>query len=85
MIACSGVPLLFRQILISILSVALVALGLGRCRPVFLGASQAGADLLGDGSSPAFNVTSDQRDPGLLFVHMFDTAGTLVGVAQRAW
>ncbi|MBO3273884.1 NCS2 family permease [Pseudomonas schmalbachii] len=86
MIAVLEYRRVFGGILISILTVTLVGLGLGLVEfggvfsmPPSLAPTFMAMDIAG-----AFNVTMISVILAFLFVHMFDTAGTLMGVAQRA-
>ncbi|MGC8114833.1 NCS2 family permease [Metapseudomonas otitidis] len=86
MIAVLEYRRVFGGILISILTVTLVGVGLGIVKfggvfsmPPSLAPTFMAMDIAG-----AFNVTMVSVILAFLFVHMFDTAGTLMGVAQRA-
>lgn len=86
MIAVLEYRRVFGSILISILTVTLVGVGLGIVKfggvfsmPPSLAPTFMAMDIAG-----AFNVTMVSVILAFLFVHMFDTAGTLMGVAQRA-
>lgn len=86
MIAVLEYRRVFGGILISILTVTLIGVGLGIVKfggvfsmPPSLAPTFMAMDITG-----AFNVTMVSVILAFLFVHMFDTAGTLMGVAQRA-
>nr|WP_256873273.1 NCS2 family permease [Pseudomonas taiwanensis] len=86
MIAVLEYRRIFGGILISILTVTLIGVGLGIVKfggvfsmPPSLAPTFMAMDITG-----AFNVTMVSVILAFLFVHMFDTAGTLMGVAQRA-
>ncbi|MDD0843788.1 NCS2 family permease [Pseudomonas sp. Gutcm_11s] len=86
MIAVLEYRRVFGGILISILTVTLIGVGLGIVKfggvfsmPPSLAPTFMAMDIAG-----AFNVTMVSVILAFLFVHMFDTAGTLMGVAQRA-
>ncbi|UVE16414.1 NCS2 family permease [Pseudomonas sp. LS44] len=86
MIAVLEYRRIFGGILISILTVTLIGVGLGLVKfggvfsmPPSLAPTFMAMDITG-----AFNVTMISVILAFLFVHMFDTAGTLMGVAQRA-
>ncbi|SDH50179.1 NCS2 family permease [Pseudomonas panipatensis] len=86
MIAVLEYRRVFGGILISILTVTLAGVGLGLVKfggvfslPPSLAPTFLAMDIAG-----AFNVTMISVILAFLFVHMFDTAGTLMGVAQRA-
>ncbi|MDH4582130.1 NCS2 family permease [Pseudomonas sp. BN415] len=86
MIAVLEYRRIFGGILISILTVTLVGVGLGIVKfggvfsmPPSLAPTFMAMDITG-----AFDVTMVSVILAFLFVHMFDTAGTLMGVAQRA-
>ncbi|VTQ02432.1 transporter [Pseudomonas aeruginosa] len=86
MIAVLEYRRVFGGILISILSVTLVgwALGLVQYGGVFSAPPSLAPTFLAMDIAGAFNVTMISVILAFLFVHMFDTAGTLMGVAQRA-
>lgn len=76
----------FGAILISIIAVTLAGWGLGLVQyqgivaaPPSLAPTWMAMDVMG-----VFNVSMISVVFAFLFVHMFDTAGTLMGVAQRA-
>ncbi|EQM68018.1 NCS2 family permease [Pseudomonas solani] len=86
MIAILEYRRVFGGILISILTVTLIGVGLGIVKfggvfsmPPSLAPTFMAMDITG-----AFDVTMISVILAFLFVHMFDTAGTLMGVAQRA-
>lgn len=86
MIAVLEYRRVFGGILISILTVTLIGVGLGIVKfggvfsmPPSLAPTFMAMDITG-----AFDVTMISVILAFLFVHMFDTAGTLMGVAQRA-
>ncbi|WP_271103331.1 NCS2 family permease [Pseudomonas tohonis] len=86
MIAVLEYRRVFGGILISILTVTLIGVGLGIVKfggvfsmPPSLAPTFMAMDITG-----AFDVTMISVVLAFLFVHMFDTAGTLMGVAQRA-
>ncbi|KPA98194.1 MULTISPECIES: NCS2 family permease [Pseudomonas] len=86
MIAILSYHRVFGAILISIISVTLIGWGLGLVEyhgvfstPPSLAPTWMAMDLAG-----VFNVSMISVVLAFLFVHMFDTAGTLMGVAQRA-
>ncbi|CAD5110508.1 NCS2 family permease [Zestomonas carbonaria] len=86
MIAVLEYRRVFGAILISIFTVTLAGLGLGLVEfggvfsmPPSLAPTFMAMDIRG-----AFDVTMISVILAFLFVHMFDTAGTLMGVAQRA-
>lgn len=86
MIAVLEYRRVFGGILIAILTVTVAGIGLGLVK--FGGVSSMPPSLaptfLAMDVSGAFNVTMISVILAFLFVHMFDTAGTLMGVAQRA-
>jgi AGZA family xanthine/uracil permease-like MFS transporter len=73
-------------ILISILTVTVagIALGIVKFGGVFSMPPSLAPTFLAMDIAGAFNVTMISVILAFLFVHMFDTAGTLMGVAQRA-
>ncbi|MCP8467236.1 NCS2 family permease [Pseudomonas sp. ZM23] len=86
MIAVLEYRRVFGGILISILTVTVIGIVLGIVKfggvfsmPPSLAPTFMAMDIAG-----AFNVTMISVILAFLFVHMFDTAGTLMGVAQRA-
>jgi AGZA family xanthine/uracil permease-like MFS transporter len=86
MIAVLSYHRVFGAILISIITVTLAGWGLGLVHyngifsmPPSLAPTWMAMDLAG-----VFNVSMISVVLACLFVHMFDTAGTLMGVAQRA-
>lgn len=86
MIAVLSYHRVFGAILISIISVTLAGWGLGLVEygglfslPPSLAPTWMAMDVAG-----VFNVSMIAVVFAFLFVHMFDTAGTLMGVAQRA-
>lgn len=86
MIAVLEYRRIFGGMLISILAVTLIGMGLGIAKfsgiismPPSLAPTFMAMDIAG-----AFNITMISVILAFLFVHMFDTAGTLMGVAQRA-
>ncbi|WP_256736695.1 NCS2 family permease, partial [Pseudomonas gingeri] len=86
MIAILSYHRVFGSILISIITVTLAGWGLGLVEyhgifstPPSLAPTWMAMDLAG-----VFNVSMISVVLAFLFVHMFDTAGTLMGVAQRA-
>ena len=86
MIAVLSYHRVFGAILISIVSVTLIGWGLGIVQyggvfslPPSLAPTWMAMDVAG-----VFNVSMISVVLAFLFVHMFDTAGTLMGVAQRA-
>ncbi|MDZ5602286.1 NCS2 family permease [Pseudomonas sp. RP23018S] len=86
MIAVLSYHRVFGAILISIITVTLLGWGLGLVQyggvfslPPSLAPTWMAMDLAG-----VFNVSMISVVLAFLFVHMFDTAGTLMGVAQRA-
>ena len=86
MIAVLSYHRVFGAILISIISVTLAGWGLGLVEyggvfslPPSLAPTWMAMDVAG-----VFNVSMIAVVLAFLFVHMFDTAGTLMGVAQRA-
>jgi AGZA family xanthine/uracil permease-like MFS transporter len=86
MIAVLSYHRVFGAILISIITVTLAGWGLGLVHyegifsmPPSLAPTWMAMDLAG-----VFNVSMISVVLAFLFVHMFDTAGTLMGVAQRA-
>ena len=86
MIAVLSYHRVFGAILISIVSVTLIGWGLGIVQyggvfslPPSLAPTWMAMDVGG-----VFNVSMISVVLAFLFVHMFDTAGTLMGVAQRA-
>jgi AGZA family xanthine/uracil permease-like MFS transporter len=85
MIAILSYHKVFGAILISIITVTLAGWGLGwcttaeSCRPPSLAPTWMAMNVAG-----VFNVSMISVVLAFLFVHMFDTAGTLMGVAQRA-
>ncbi|KSW22644.1 MULTISPECIES: NCS2 family permease [unclassified Pseudomonas] len=86
MIAVLEYRRVFGGILISILTVtaAGIALGLVQFGGVFSMPPSLAPTFLAMDIAGAFNVTMISVILAFLFVHMFDTAGTLMGVAQRA-
>ncbi|KSF77899.1 NCS2 family permease [Pseudomonas paraeruginosa] len=86
MIAVLEYRRVFGGILISILGVTLVgwALGLVKYGGVFSAPPSLAPTFLAMDIAGAFNVSMISVILAFLFVHMFDTAGTLMGVAQRA-
>ena len=76
----------FGAILLSMLAVTGIgwALGLVEYNGTGIDAAEPGADLAGDGHRRRAQRGDGQRDLAFLFVNMFDTAGTLMGVAHRA-
>jgi len=86
MIAVLSYHRVFGAILISIVTVTLIGWGLGIVQyggvfslPPSLAPTWMAMDIAG-----VFNVSMISVVLAFLFVHMFDTAGTLMGVAQRA-
>jgi AGZA family xanthine/uracil permease-like MFS transporter len=86
MIAVLSYHRIFGAILISIIAVTLAGWGLGLVQynsifstPPSLAPTWLAMDIKG-----VFNVSMISVVLAFLFVHMFDTAGTLMGVAQRA-
>ncbi|RZI87155.1 MAG: NCS2 family permease [Pseudomonas sp.] len=86
MIAVLSYHRVFGAILIAIISVTLAGWGLGLVQyggvfslPPSLAPTWMAMDVAG-----VFNVSMISVVLAFLFVHMFDTAGTLMGVAQRA-
>jgi AGZA family xanthine/uracil permease-like MFS transporter len=86
MIAVLSYHRVFGAILISIIAVTLAGWGLGLVQyngvmstPPSLAPTWMAMDVAG-----VFNVSMISVVLAFLFVHMFDTAGTLMGVAQRA-
>ncbi|MEB0043367.1 MULTISPECIES: NCS2 family permease [unclassified Pseudomonas] len=86
MIAVLSYHRIFGAILISIIAVTLAGWGLGLVQyhgifstPPSLAPTWMAMDVKG-----VFNVSMISVVLAFLFVHMFDTAGTLMGVAQRA-
>ncbi len=86
MIAVLSYRRVFGAILISIVTVTLIGWGLGIVQyggvfslPPSLAPTWLAMDIKG-----VFNVSMISVVLAFLFVHMFDTAGTLMGVAQRA-
>jgi AGZA family xanthine/uracil permease-like MFS transporter len=86
MIAVLSYHRVFGAILISIITVTLAGWGLGLVHydgifsmPPSLAPTWMAMDIAG-----VFNVSMISVVLAFLFVHMFDTAGTLMGVAQRA-
>ncbi|WP_297833732.1 NCS2 family permease [Pseudomonas sp.] len=86
MIAVLSYHRVFGAILISIIAVTLAGWGLGLVQyngifstPPSLAPTWLAMDIKG-----VFNVSMISVVLAFLFVHMFDTAGTLMGVAQRA-
>jgi len=86
MIAVLSYHRVFGAILISIVTVTLIGWGLGIVHyggvfslPPSLAPTWMAMDIAG-----VFNVSMISVVLAFLFVHMFDTAGTLMGVAQRA-
>nr|WP_219735011.1 NCS2 family permease [Pseudomonas chlororaphis] len=86
MIAVLSYHRVFGAILISIITVTLAGWGLGLVHyegimsaPPSLAPTWMAMDVAG-----VFNVSMISVVLAFLFVHMFDTAGTLMGVAQRA-
>ena len=86
MIAVLSYHRVFGAILISIITVTLAGWGLGLVQyggvfslPPSLAPTWMAMDVAG-----VFNVSMISVVLAFLFVHMFDTAGTLMGVAQRA-
>nr|WP_279577191.1 NCS2 family permease [Pseudomonas sp. LA21] len=86
MIAVLEYRRVFGGILISILTVTVagIALGIVQFGGVFSMPPSLAPTFLAMDISGAFNVTMISVILAFLFVHMFDTAGTLMGVAQRA-
>ncbi|MBM7060777.1 NCS2 family permease [Pseudomonas sp. UL073] len=86
MIAVLEYRRVFGGILISILTVTLIGVGLGLVQfgGVFSMPPSLAPTFMAMDISGAFNVTMISVILAFLFVHMFDTAGTLMGVAQRA-
>jgi AGZA family xanthine/uracil permease-like MFS transporter len=86
MIAVLEYRRVFGGILISILTVTVagIALGLVQFGGVFSMPPSLAPTFLAMDIAGAFNVTMISVILAFLFVHMFDTAGTLMGVAQRA-
>ncbi|AYC32598.1 NCS2 family permease [Pseudomonas cavernae] len=86
MIAVLEYRRVFGAILISILTVTLagVALGLVKFGGVFSMPPSLAPTFMAMDITGAFDVTMISVILAFLFVHMFDTAGTLMGVAQRA-
>nr|WP_276583668.1 NCS2 family permease [Pseudomonas sp. RIT-PI-AD] len=76
----------FGGILISILAVTLIGWGLGLVHfaGVFALPPSLAPTFLAMDVAGAFDVSMISVILAFLFVHMFDTAGTLMGVAQRA-
>lgn len=86
MIAVLEYRRVFGGILISILTVTVagIALGIVKFGGVFSMPPSLAPTFLAMDIAGAFNVTMISVILAFLFVHMFDTAGTLMGVAQRA-
>lgn len=86
MIAVLEYRRVFGGILISILTVTVagIALGIVKFGGVFSMPPSLAPTFLAMDITGAFNVTMISVILAFLFVHMFDTAGTLMGVAQRA-
>ncbi|WP_447750548.1 NCS2 family permease [Pseudomonas nicosulfuronedens] len=86
MIAVLEYRRVFGGILISILTVTVagIALGIVQFGGVFSMPPSLAPTFMAMDISGAFNVTMISVILAFLFVHMFDTAGTLMGVAQRA-
>ncbi|BBP84185.1 transporter [Pseudomonas sp. Pc102] len=86
MIAVLEYRRVFGGILISILTVTLIGVGLGIVKfgGVFSMPPSLAPTLMAMDITGAFDVTMISVILAFLFVHMFDTAGTLMGVAQRA-
>lgn len=86
MIAVLEYRRVFGGILISILTVTVagIALGIVQFGGVFSMPPSLAPTFLAMDIAGAFNVTMISVILAFLFVHMFDTAGTLMGVAQRA-
>lgn len=86
MIAVLEYRRVFGGILISILTVTVagIALGIVQFGGVFSMPPSLAPTFMAMDITGAFNVTMISVILAFLFVHMFDTAGTLMGVAQRA-